>query len=269
MDIYTEIYEAFMMALRYFVEKEGYGGRSFLAAKANISSALMTQILHKTKPKPVGKKLQGQLANACGHELDDFIELGRKLLSEGKTETITPDKKQQNHDLIEKNKSVSKISEDNLFPERLAILIKEKARVSQAEFCKKTGITTSYLSMILSGKRGPSADLISGVYIHYREFFDWLISGVDSDESMDLCADPIVQEHVGIVKKFSHKEQVKKINEHLLAIDKQYPENLKEVEWILQGMAAGLKFKFEVVNNSLLSGQSGDNRGKFKNGTED
>ncbi len=33
--------------------------------------------------------------------------------------------------------------------------------------------------MILSGKRGPSADLIAGLYIHYREYMDWLITGTE------------------------------------------------------------------------------------------
>lgn len=81
MDVYNEIYDGFMRAFRYCVAKEGYGGRSFLAAKVGISTAMMSKILHKTNPKPISKNLQVKLANAFGYELAEFIEFGRNLLS--------------------------------------------------------------------------------------------------------------------------------------------------------------------------------------------
>jgi hypothetical protein len=34
--------------------------------------------------------------------------------------------------------------------------------------------------MILTGKRGPSAELIAGLHIHYREYLAWLLTGEDT-----------------------------------------------------------------------------------------
>ena len=33
--------------------------------------------------------------------------------------------------------------------------------------------------MILGEKRGPSAELISGIYLHYGEYLHWLLTGID------------------------------------------------------------------------------------------
>lgn len=66
---------------------------------------------------------------------------------------------------------------DELFSERLKILIEDKLKVSQIYFANKIGISQSYLSAVLKNIRGSSAELIAGLYIHYREYLDWLLTG--------------------------------------------------------------------------------------------
>ncbi len=73
--------------------------------------------------------------------------------------------------------SRKKLTIDKLFSDRLRILIKEKLDISQVEFCNKIGITEGYLSMMLSGKRGASAEVIAGLFLNYREYLEWLLTG--------------------------------------------------------------------------------------------
>ena len=65
---------------------------------------------------------------------------------------------------------------DNLFSKRLRCLIEDKLKIKQIEFAKLIGITPGYLSMVVTGKRGPSAELIAGIYIHYSEHLNWLLN---------------------------------------------------------------------------------------------
>ncbi|MBL7195902.1 MAG: helix-turn-helix transcriptional regulator [Desulfobacterales bacterium] len=55
--------------------------------------------------------------------------------------------------------------------------IEETLKVSQIYLSNKIGISQSYLSAVLKGKRGASAELIAGLYIHYREYLSWLLTG--------------------------------------------------------------------------------------------
>lgn len=65
----------------------------------------------------------------------------------------------------------------DLFSERLKTLIETNLRVSQVYFSNKIGISTSYLSAVLKNKRGPSAELVAGLYMHYREYLSWILTG--------------------------------------------------------------------------------------------
>jgi len=59
-------------------------------------------------------------------------------------------------------------------------------------FSNKIGISANYLSAVLKNKRGPSAELVAGLYIHYREYLRWLLTG-EGEMSLDASAstDPV------------------------------------------------------------------------------
>lgn len=65
---------------------------------------------------------------------------------------------------------------DDFFSKRLRALI-DNLGVSQVLFSKNIGISQSYLSAVLKGKRGASAELIAGLYIYYSEYMYWLLTG--------------------------------------------------------------------------------------------
>lgn len=73
--------------------------------------------------------------------------------------------------------SRKKITIDKLFSDRLKTLIDERLGVTQAAFSKKIGISQGYLSMVLKGVRGASAELIAGLYIHHSDYLSWLLTG--------------------------------------------------------------------------------------------
>ncbi|NPV05627.1 MAG: helix-turn-helix transcriptional regulator [Syntrophaceae bacterium] len=78
--------------------------------------------------------------------------------------------------------SSKKITKDINFSKRLKSFIKDELGITQAEFADKMGITQGYLNMVLGTKnrppsRGPSAELMAGLFIHYREYLDWLLTG--------------------------------------------------------------------------------------------
>ena len=75
--------------------------------------------------------------------------------------------------------SSNKLNIDDRFPERLREFIKNKLKLTQGEFAKKIGITAGYLSMVITGKSGPSAELIAGLCIHYNDFMGRLLNGAE------------------------------------------------------------------------------------------
>lgn len=82
------------------------------------------------------------------------------------------------------------LSLDNSFSERLRVLIKEKLNISQVKFSNKIGISDGYLSMVLANKRGPSSEMIVGIFLNYREYMHWLITGEDENiESVNRSID--------------------------------------------------------------------------------
>ena len=90
METPEKLYEYFLSALKMAVAREGHGGKSFIANKAGVSPAFIGQILnpaHKTKAKVDTQK---KIAQASGYSYDEFLELGKKLLSnEGVPLTVT------------------------------------------------------------------------------------------------------------------------------------------------------------------------------------
>ncbi|MCK9362097.1 MAG: helix-turn-helix domain-containing protein [Syntrophales bacterium] len=64
----------------------------------------------------------------------------------------------------------------NIFSSKLKLLIKYHLKISQKAFAKQINVEESYLSMVLNEKSGPSADMIAGLYFHYAEYLDWLLS---------------------------------------------------------------------------------------------
>ena len=63
------------------------------------------------------------------------------------------------------------------FSLRLKEFISDRLKLSQAAFADKIGLSKGYLSQILSGKSGPSAELIIGIYLNYGDYLGWLLTG--------------------------------------------------------------------------------------------
>ncbi|MGD9950422.1 MAG: helix-turn-helix domain-containing protein [Desulfobulbus sp.] len=73
--------------------------------------------------------------------------------------------------------STKKSTIDNEFPERLRLFIEKDLGMKQGDFAKKIGITPGYLSMVITKKRGPSAEMIAGLHVNYRDNLTWLLTG--------------------------------------------------------------------------------------------
>lgn len=94
--------------------------------------------------------------------------------------------------------SSKKITKDINFAKRLKILIECELEITQAEFAKKVGVTQGYLNMVLGTKnkppsRGPSAELIAGIFIHYSNFLHWLLTGEAPHQ--------IIEKHVNLAEE--------------------------------------------------------------------
>lgn len=66
---------------------------------------------------------------------------------------------------------------DKSFSNRLKTLIEDCLDITQAALSSKIGISQGYLSMVLKGTRGASAELMAGLYIHYGNYLHWLLTG--------------------------------------------------------------------------------------------
>ncbi|MFA5261643.1 MAG: XRE family transcriptional regulator [Candidatus Omnitrophota bacterium] len=83
---------------------------------------------------------------------------------------------------------------DKIISERLKILIEDRLKMTQAKFSREVGISQGYLSMILSGKRGPSAELIAGIYLNYRKYLSWILTGDDQQD-----CDIVIEAHPRVI----------------------------------------------------------------------
>jgi len=95
--------------------------------------------------------------------------------------------------------SRKKITIDKLFSDRLKILIEKRLCVTQKTFSTKVGISQGYLSMVLKGVRGASAELIAGLYIHYGNYLSWLLTG-DGEITINPEKETCVAEETPIYK---------------------------------------------------------------------
>jgi len=78
----------------------------------------------------------------------------------------------------------------NLSSKRLKELIKFRLKITQKSFAKNIGIEESFLSMVINGNSNPSADMIIGIYLNYREHFDWLLTGESNVTAEEIKEHP-------------------------------------------------------------------------------
>lgn len=73
-------YTFFLKALKWVAANDWKRQQGALADKANISSAFLSEIINKKKS--AGFESQVAISKACGYQYEEFLSLGRKLLSE-------------------------------------------------------------------------------------------------------------------------------------------------------------------------------------------
>lgn len=61
--------------------------------------------------------------------------------------------------------------------------------IPRKKFIAQIGVSSGYLGMVLTGKRGPSAELIAGLHLHYRDFLAWLLTGQEELYNKDRGED--------------------------------------------------------------------------------
>ena len=117
--------------------------------------------------------------------------------------------------------SSKKVTIDKLFFKRLKTFIENDLKITKQEFSTKVGISHGYLSMILSGKRGPSAELIAGIFINYRNKLHYLLTGEDNSKEIKIAEKEIPYGE--------NKEEVTKLLKmvaHVLTSDTEYKQSL-------------------------------------------
>lgn len=72
------------------------------------------------------------------------------------------------------------------FPSRLRRFIEKDLKISHRQFAKIVGTSSGYLSMMVNGKTGPSAEFIASLFFNYREHLEWLLSGHAKPDSIPL-----------------------------------------------------------------------------------
>jgi len=80
------------------------------------------------------------------------------------------------------------------FPSRLRRFIEKDLKISHRQFARNVGTSSGYLSMMVNGKTGPSAEFIASLFFNYRDHLEWLLSGYNKPESISITdADRISQ----------------------------------------------------------------------------
>lgn len=85
--------------------------------------------------------------------------------------------------------------------------------------------------MILNGKRGPSADLIAGIYLHYSDHMTWLLTGEENGDDCkngpgNVSSGPPYPDLVGL---FQQQELARNLNRDLLTLERLDQSELEEV----------------------------------------
>ena len=70
-------YESFYEALRYHLEKKGYGGQALLCRHTDIPRSYLSRIMGRGRR--AGSKTQRKIARFFGYGLEEFSEIGRRI----------------------------------------------------------------------------------------------------------------------------------------------------------------------------------------------
>lgn len=87
METHDKINAYFFNALRAELMAKGQGSVKELAGKVNLSGAFISKISQPSKEDPrfpvkvTPPKRQKEIARACGFEIDDFLEIGKKIFN--------------------------------------------------------------------------------------------------------------------------------------------------------------------------------------------
>ena len=157
--------------------------------------------------------------------------------------------------------SSKKITIDKYFHKRLKAWIDKEPEITYDNFCKKVGISHGYLSMILSGKRGPSAELIAGIFINYRNKLHYLLTGEDNSKEIKIAEKEIPYGE--------NKEEITKLlkmTAHVLTSNTEYKQSLSlNIRSFHQ--AVNDKHDFETRLATLEKKTSGNSRKAVKKDT--
>lgn len=89
---------SFNAALRYFLDKKGHGGQSWLAQKNDISQQAIGQLYHD---KMIGKEETRRIiAKALGYGYEQFLGLGQHILA-GKDPGVDPESPQESITIVQ------------------------------------------------------------------------------------------------------------------------------------------------------------------------
>lgn len=117
----------------------------------------------------------------------------------------------------------------NNFSERLKVLIKSELKISQVEFAKKIRTSEGYISGIINQGKGPSADIIAGIFLNYREHLNWLLTGQGPMKQAGIENFYEVTERVENYQVTGTNDRIEKdIREILESGDEEIIERLKE-----------------------------------------
>lgn len=168
------------------------------------------------------------------------------------------------------------------------IKLLDSERGLQAKLSKAVGKPSSFFSELKRGNPVNATHLKAIGMVFGAGYVNYLL-GIDdicevdhtpsiepkrTEESID---DPVINDHIEIVKKFKHKEVAKKINESLLIIDNQNLNKFEDLEYLIKGVARGMDYEYRLYRPNTGSNQSDNftvlnndlSLGKLKNGTEE
>jgi transcriptional regulator with XRE-family HTH domain len=125
--------------------------------------------------------------------------------------------------------SREKLNIVNNFSERLKVLIKRELKISQVEFAKKIGTSEGYVSGIINQGKGPSADIIAGIFLNYGEHLNWLLTGKEPMKQAEEKSIFKVTEGVGHYYGTGTNSRIEEdIREILASGDDEVIEKFKE-----------------------------------------
>ena len=84
--------------------------------------------------------------------------------------------------------------------------------------------------MILSEKRGPSADLIANIYLHYSEHIYWLLTGKDEFPAGRPDKSGSNSAHPDVAELFQQTQLASDIIRDLVNLERANPKELEEVK---------------------------------------